>query len=139
MAVGLATAMEMTIAEHDAESRRLAALRDRIENAIRAKVPDVVVHAAKAPRAPHVSCISIPGTDSESMLMALDLKGVACSGGSACQSGSVGASHVLAAMGVAPELIAAQLRLSLGSLTTEESVDRVAEILPALAAKARGM
>jgi cysteine desulfurase len=137
MAVGLATAMEMTIAEHDAECRRLSALRDRLEQSLAARIPGIVVHAAKAPRAPHVTCISIPGTDSESLLMALDLKGVAASGGSACQSGSVGASHVLSAMGVAPELIAGHLRLSIGSLTTEDCIDRVAEILPALAAKAR--
>jgi cysteine desulfurase len=139
MAVGLATAMELTIAEHDAECRRLSALRERLERSLTASIPDIVVHGLKAPRAPHVTCISIPGTDSESLLMALDLKGVAASGGSACQSGSVGASHVLSAMGVAPDLIAGQLRLSIGCLTTEDAIDRVAEILPALAAKARGL
>jgi cysteine desulfurase len=138
MAVGLATAMELTLADREAECARLRELRDRMERELRARIPGIVIHAAAAERAPHVSCVSIPGTDSESLLMALDLQGVACSGGSACQSGSVGASHVLAAMGVAPDLIAAQLRLSLGCLTTSESVDRVAEILPALAIKARG-
>ncbi|HYV99425.1 MAG TPA: cysteine desulfurase family protein [Gemmatimonadaceae bacterium] len=139
MAVGLATAMELTLAELDAECARTRALRESLERAITAKIPDVVIHARGAERAPHVMCISIPGTDSESMLMALDLKGIACSGGSACQSGSVGASHVLSAMGVAPDLVAAQLRLSLGSLSNEEDIQRVAEILPALAAKARGV
>jgi cysteine desulfurase len=139
MAVGLATAMELTIAEHDAECTRLQRLRERLEQSLTARIPGIVVHAAKAPRAPHVTCVSIPGTDSESMLMALDLKGIAASGGSACQSGSVGASHVLSAMGVRPDLIAGQLRLSLGVLSTEENVDAVAEILPVLAAKARGM
>jgi cysteine desulfurase len=139
MAVGLATAMELTLAEFDAEFARERALREKLEAALLAKIPDIVIHARAAERAPHVTCISIPGTDSESMLMALDLKGIACSGGSACQSGSVGASHVLSAMGVTPDLVAGQLRLSLGCLSTDEGIDRVAEILPALAAKARGV
>jgi cysteine desulfurase len=138
MAVGLATAMELTVAEHDAESARVRGLRDRLERALCERIPDIVVHARGAERAPHIVSASIPGTDSESMLMALDLKGIACSGGSACQSGSVGASHVLSAMGVAPDLVAGQLRLSLGTLTSDEAIERVIEILPALAAKARG-
>jgi len=81
--------------------------------------------------------ISIPGTDSESLLMALDLKGIAASGGSACSSGSVNPSHVLVAMGVSPELTGAAIRFSLGALTTEECIARVAEVLPALTQKAR--
>lgn len=138
MAVGLAVAMELTLAEHEREAARIRALRDRLEAAIAERIPDAVIHARGAERAPHIVALSIPGTDSESMLMALDLKGIACSGGSACQSGSVGASHVLSAMGVAPELVAAQLRLSLGTLTTDEGVAAVVELLPKLAAKARG-
>jgi cysteine desulfurase len=71
------------------------------------------------------------------MLMALDMAGIAASGGSACQSGSVGASHVLSAMGVPPDLANAQLRLSFGALTTPACIDRVATLLPQLAEKAR--
>ncbi len=139
MAVGLATAMELTLEEHAVECARIAALRDKLEAALTARIPGIVIHAARAPRAPHITCLSIPGTDSESMLMALDLKGVACSGGSACQSGSLGASHVLAAMGVAPDLVAAQLRFSLGALADDAAIEHVADVLPALAAKARGV
>jgi Cysteine sulfinate desulfinase/cysteine desulfurase and related enzymes len=69
--------------------------------------------------------------------MALDLKGIAASGGSACQSGSISPSHVLVAMGVSPELAGAAIRFSLGALTTEECVSRVVDVLPALAQKAR--
>lgn len=138
MAVGLATAMELTLAEQAGECTRLVAFRDKLESLLTARIPGIVIHARGAERAPHVTSVSIPGTDSESMLMALDLKGIACSGGSACQSGSVGASHVLSAMGVPAELVAAQLRISLGPLTTDEGIERVAEVLPALAAKARG-
>jgi cysteine desulfurase len=71
--------------------------------------------------------------------MALDLRGIACSAGSACQSGSVNPSHVLSAMGVAPELGSAAIRMSLGVLTTDADIDRVAEVFPALVAKARGV
>ena len=81
--------------------------------------------------------ISVPGTDSESMLMALDLQGVACSAGSACQSGSIDPSHVLTACGVPHELAVASIRFSLGSLTSEAQMTRVAELFPALIAKAR--
>ena len=136
-AVGLATAAELTLAEHERESARLRALRDRLESAILARVPDAVVHARGAERAPHVLNISVPGTDSESLLMALDLQGIAASGGSACQSGSISPSHVLLAMGVRPDLASAAVRMSVGSLTTEESIDRVAEVFPALVNKAR--
>ena len=138
MAVGLAVAMERTLAECGSEATRLRAMRDRLEGALAERIPDVVIHARDAERAPHIIALSIPGTESESLLMALDLKGVACSGGSACQSGSVGASHVLAAMGVAPDLVAGQLRLSLGVLSSDEGIDRIIDVLPALAAKARG-
>jgi cysteine desulfurase len=137
-AVGLATAAELTLAEHGAECARLTGLRDTLEAALRERIPDVVIHGAGAPRAPHIVNLSVPGTDSESMLMALDLRGVACSAGSACQSGSVSASHVLTAMGVPPDLANAALRLSLGCLSDESCVTRVADILGTLAAKARG-
>jgi len=136
-AVGLATAAELTVAEHDREAARISALRDRLESAILERVPDAVVHARGADRAPHVLNISVPGTDSESLLMALDLQGIAASGGSACQSGSISPSHVLLAMGVKPELASAAVRMSLGSLTDEECVNRVAEVFPALVNKAR--
>ena len=138
-AVALATACELTIAEHGVEGARLAALRDRLEAAIARSLPDAVIHGRGAPRAPHILNVSVPGTDSESMLMALDLKGIACAGGSACQSGSVSPSHVLAACGVRAELAASAIRMSVGSLTTEAAIDRVAEVFPALALRARGL
>ena len=81
--------------------------------------------------------LSVPGVDSESMLMALDLAGVACSSGSACQSGSVTPSHVLTALGVKPEMATGAIRMSLGCLTSDDCVTRVTELFPALIAKAR--
>ena len=136
-AVGLARAAELTVEECEAHCARLSRLRDRLEAGILAKVPDAVIHGRGAPRAPHVTNISVPGTDSESLLMALDLRGIAASGGSACQSGSIEPSHVLRALGVRPDIASAAVRMSLGSLTTDASIDRVIEVFPALVAKAR--
>jgi len=79
----------------------------------------------------------VPGTDSESLLMALDLQGVACSAGSACQSGAVDPSHVLTAIGAPHELAVSAIRMSLGSLSTDAQIHRVAELFPALIEKAR--
>lgn len=135
--IGLARAVELAVSERESECSRLAALRERLEAAILESVPDAVIHGRNVPRAPHVLNVSVPGTDTESLLMALDLKGIAASGGSACQSGSISPSHVLVAMGVRPELASAAIRFSLGPLTTEESVIRVAEVLPMLVRKAR--
>ena len=137
MAVGLARAAELTVAEREEECRRLDALRDRLETALLERIPDAVIHGRGAPRAPHVTSISVPGTDSESLLMALDLRGVACSAGSACQSGSITPSHVLSALGVPADLASAAIRMSLGSLTTDDGIARVAELFPALVDKAR--
>jgi cysteine desulfurase len=138
--IGLAHAAELAVAEREEECTRLERLRDRLEQAIVARIPDAVIHGRGASRrAPHIVNVSVPGTDSESMLMALDLRGIACSAGSACQSGSVNASHVLAAIGVPADLGNAAIRMSLGSLTSDAAIDRVAEIFPAVVTKARGM
>ena len=137
MAVGLALAAELAIEEREAECARLEALRDRLESAILARVPDAIIHARGAPRAPHVTNVSAPGTESESMLIALDLRGIACSAGSACQSGSIDPSHVLEAIGVSREVANAAIRFSLGALTTEAAIDRAADVYGTLVAKAR--
>jgi cysteine desulfurase len=137
MAVGLAKAAELAVAEREHEWRTLEAQRERLETAILARIPDAVIHGRGAARAPHITNVSVPGVDSESMLMALDLRGVACSAGSACQSGSISPSHVLSAIGVPPDLASAAIRLSLGMLTTDACIDRVAELFPALVEKAR--
>jgi cysteine desulfurase len=138
MAVGLARAAELTLAERETECHRLTTLRERLERAILEQVPDAVIHGSGARRAPHISSISVPGTDSESLLMALDLQGIACSAGSACQSGSVTPSHVLTACGVRADIANAAIRMSLGSLTTEAAIERVSQVFPTLARKARG-
>jgi cysteine desulfurase len=113
-------------------------LRDRLEQAIVAALPDAISHGRGAPRASHILSVSVPGTESESLLMALDLQGIACSAGSACQSGSVTPSHVLTACGIRPDIASASIRFSLGSLTNDGCIERVAEVFPALVRKARG-
>ena len=136
-AVGLARAAELTLAECESHCARIRKLRDKLEAGILARVPDAVIHGRGAERAPHITNVSVPGTDSESLLMALDLRGIAASGGSACQSGSITPSHVLSAIGVRPDLASAAIRMSLGALTTDHCIDRVIEVFPALVAKAR--
>ncbi len=137
--VGLARAAELVDAERTAEVARLERLRDGLEAALLREVPGAVIHARSGPRAPHIVNVSFPDTDSDSMLMALDLAGIAASAGSACQSGSATPSHVLSAIGVAPDLAACAVRFSLGSLTTDDAIDQAACIIPALVAKARGL
>jgi len=137
MAVGFARACELATEERDDDCSRVERLRDRLEEALLGRIPDAVVHGRGAKRAPHILNISVPGVDSESMLMALDLAGVACSSGSACQSGSVTPSHVLTAIGVKPDLASSAVRMSLGCLTTDDCVARVADLFPALIDKAR--
>ena len=139
MAVGLARAAELAVAEREHEWTVLATRRDRLEAALMERIPDAVIHGRGAPRAPHITSISVPGTDSESLLMALDLRGIACSAGSACQSGSITPSHVLAAIGVQADLASSAIRMSLGCLTTDACIDRVAEVFPMLVVKARRM
>jgi cysteine desulfurase len=136
-AVALARAAELAVEERETEWARVESLRNSLEEGLLARIPDAVVHGRGAPRAPHVLNISVPGTDSESLLMALDLAGVAASAGSACQSGNVTPSHVLLAMGVKADLAIAAVRMSLGSLTTPDHITRVVELFPALIAKAR--
>jgi cysteine desulfurase len=138
-AVGLARAMELAVAEREAHWKELEKMRDRLEAKLVERVPDAMIHGRGAKRAPHILNVSVPGTDSESLLMALDLQGVACSSGSACQSGSITPSHVLSAMGVKAEMANAAIRMSLGALSTDADIDRVADLFPALIAKARGL
>jgi cysteine desulfurase len=139
MVIGFAVAAELAVAERAEEWTRLESMRTKLETAILERVPDAVIHGRGAPeRAPHIINISVPGTDSESLLMALDLRGIGCSAGSACQSGSITPSHVLTAIGVSPDLAGAAIRMSIGCLTTDDCITRIADVFPALVTKARG-
>jgi cysteine desulfurase len=105
------------------ERVKIAALRDRLEAGLLAISPDSLIFGAGVERLPNTTLFAVPGVKAETALIALDLAGVAVSSGSACSSGKVAASHVLAAMGVAPRLSAGAIRVSLGFSTTDEEVD----------------
>jgi cysteine desulfurase len=137
MAVGLARAAELAVAEREHEWAKLESLRDSLEHALLERIPDAVIHGRHAPRAPHITSVSVPGTDSESLLMALDLRGIACSAGSACQSGSIEPSHVLSGLGVPVDLASSAIRMSFGCLSDAQCVARVIEVFPMLVEKAR--
>jgi len=137
--VGLGKAVELAAAERAEVAPRLAALRDEFERQLLAIVPDAVINAWQAERAPHVSNVAIPGTDSEALLMHLDLAGIACSSGSACNTGAVEPSHVLTAMGMPRELGVAALRFSFGKDNTPEDVDALIAALPKIVEKVRAL
>lgn len=137
--VGFGRAAELAhgvLAEH---AQRLRDLREAFERGLAHAVPDATIHGAAAPRAPHVTSIGIPGTDSEALLMHLDLAGVCCSSGSACTTGAVTPSHVLTAMGVPHELAVASLRFSFGWQNTMADVEQALAVLPGVVAKVRGL
>jgi cysteine desulfurase len=112
------------------ESERMCGLRDRLERGLLYRVPHSWVNGARAPRVPNTSNLTFPFIEGEAMVIALDLKGIACSTGAACSSGAVEPSHVLMALGLAPEDARATLRLSLGHQTTEEEIDFALETIP---------
>ena len=120
------------------DNARLRALRDAFEARLKALAPDAVIFSAGVERLPNTSNFAIPGLTAETALIALDLDGVAISSGAACSSGKVKASHVLQAMGVAPELARCGLRLSLGWSSTEHDIEQaLAALARVLTRKAR--
>ncbi len=137
--VGFGKAVTLAVAEQQELAGRLAPLRDTLERQLLAIVPDAVIHGSRAERAPHIANVSIPGTDSEAMLMHLDLAGIACSAGSACSTGAVEPSHVLSAMGVPHDLGVAALRFSFGRDNTPEDVDAVVAAMPTIVEKVRAL
>jgi cysteine desulfurase len=107
------------------EAARMAALRDKLEAGIRAVAPKAVIFGAEAARLPNTTLFSVPGMKAETAVIAFDLEGVAVSSGAACSSGKVAPSHVLAAMGVAPELARGAIRVSLGYATSDNDVGTI--------------
>jgi cysteine desulfurase len=130
-----AAAAESIVAGRDAESVR--ALRDRLESGVLGSVPGTRILAASAPRLPNTSAILFDGVAGESLLIALDLEGVAVSVGSACSSGTVSPSPSLTALGLSREEAMRVVRFSLGPTTTEDEILRVLEMLPAVVARVR--
>ncbi|MDX2202639.1 MAG: cysteine desulfurase family protein [Hyphomicrobiaceae bacterium] len=122
-AAGFAAALEAATETRAAAMAHGQALRTAIETGLKRLHPATVVFAEGAPRLPNTTLFAVPGVAAETALIALDLTGVAVSSGSACSSGKVAASHVLAAMGVAPDLARCALRVSTGPATTARDVE----------------
>lgn len=131
--VGLGKAAELASQWLDdpANVAAMAALRDRLEQAILAALPGTVVNAGNAPRAANTTNLQFPGIDAETLLIALDLAGIHASFGSACQSGATESSHVLRAMGLTDARARSSLRFSLSRHTTAEQIDRAIQLIPA--------
>ena len=137
--VGLGVAAQIARAKMDEEARRLGALRDRLEDGILAVVSGTAINGSRSPRVPNTTNISFDRIEAESLLIALDLAGVAVSTGSACSSGTLEPSHVLKAMGLSPHRTQNSIRFSLGAATTEADVERVIAVLPGIAEKLRSL
>ena len=135
-AVGFSVAVELAAREQADEAVRLQTLRDRLQHTLQEKIPDLVVNAAGASRAPHILNVSLRGVEKDALLVSLDLERIAVSTASACQSGAAEPSHVLVAMGRGGEDEAA-LRLSLGRTTTEREIEYVGNKLPAIVERIR--
>jgi cysteine desulfurase len=134
---GLGVAAQLAAAHLEQAARRVSALRDRLEQRILASVEGTAVNGDRSARVPNTTNISFDGLEAESLLIALDLEGVAVSTGSACSSGSLEPSHVLRAMGLPSSRARNSLRFSLGAATTQTEIDFVADILPGLVTKLR--
>ena len=135
--VGMGVAARAAIAKLEPESLRLAALRNRLEAGILSRVEGTAVNGAGSDRVPNTTNISFDRVEAESLLIALDLEGIAVSTGSACSSGTLEPSHVLRAMGLPVHRTQNSLRFSLGLFSTEAEVDRVLDVLPGVVEKLR--
>lgn len=128
--VGLGKAAEVALRTLPAEGARLGALRDRLEKGLLATIPSARVNGAHAPRTPNTANLSFSFIEGESLVIALDLKGIACSTGAACSSGAVEPSHVLTAIGLPAAEARGSMRFSLGRMNTEEDVDFALGVIP---------
>ena len=147
--VGLGAAAKLALSVMDEASARIKELRDYFETELISRLTDseqkpsdhsqpILLNGHPTARLPGISNIAFPGIECEMLLLNLDLEGVAASSGSACSAGAFEPSHVLAALGLPPEIVQASLRFSLGRGTTREEIDRVLDILPPIVARLRG-
>ena len=136
---GLGVAARLAARKSDAEGRRLATLRNRLEEEVLARIPGTAINGVRQPRVPNTTNISFDGIEAESLLIALDLEGIAVSTGSACSSGTLEPSHVLRAMGLPAHRTQNSIRISLGAGNTDEEVSYFLEKLPGVVTKLRSL
>jgi cysteine desulfurase len=134
---GLGAAAQLAARKFAPEGTRLAALRDRIDTAVLAAIPGTAINGARERRVPNTTNIGFEGIEAESLLIALDLEGIAVSTGSACSSGTLEPSHVLRAMGLPSHRTQNSIRISLGAGNTDAEVETLLAKLPAVVGKLR--
>jgi cysteine desulfurase len=135
--VGLGKAAELARHSLVTDSQRIAILRDQLERGLLSRIPDCRTNAANGPRTPNTSNLTFPGIEGEALVIALDLKGLACSTGAACSSGAVAPSHVLTAIGLPASEARASIRFSLGRHTTPADIDAALDLVPSAVAQLR--
>jgi cysteine desulfurase len=135
--VGLGRAAESAAASLEEERRRVAALRDRLEQGLIDRVPDAVVNGTARHRLPNTTNVSFQFIEGEAILLMLDREGICASSGSACSSGSLEPSHVLRAMGIPFTYAHGSIRLSLSRYNTDADIDHVLDVLPRVIARLR--
>jgi cysteine desulfurase len=137
--VGLGKAAEIALNSLANDAQRVSALRDQLERSLLERVPQMRVNGSQAPRTPNTTNIQFAGIEGEALVIALDLKGLACSVGAACSSGAVEPSHVLTAIGLSQEEAKSSLRFSLGRHATESEIAFALEAIPAAVAQLRAL
>jgi len=137
--VGMARALELACEELDQEASRLRSLRDRLQEGLMERIPDCLLNGHPVKRLPHLLSMTFGNVEGESVLLSLDAVGIAASTGSACTSGTLEPSHVLTAMGIAPEIAHGSVRFSLGRDNTPDDIEYVIEKLPPIVERLRQM
>jgi len=135
--VAFAKAAEVAISTRESNFKVIRELRDQLITGLKHAVPDAIINSPADPALPGVVNISIPGTESDALLLLLDSEGVSASAGSACSAGVPRPSHVLIAMGIAEELADASLRISIGASNTSDEIKKVISLMPSVVERAR--
>jgi len=136
---GLGVAARIARQELADAGPRMATLRDRIDTELLARIPGAAVNAGDGPRVPNTTNVSFEGVEGESLVIGLDLDGIAVSTGSACSSGTLEPSHVLRAIGLAPHRVQSAIRFSLGPSTTTEEIDRTIDAVARVVGRLRAV
>jgi cysteine desulfurase len=135
--VGMGLALEIATRDRATESPRLSRLRERLLGGLRERIDDIVLNGHPTERLPNNASLCVRGVQGESLVVALDLTGIAVSSGAACTTGSLEPSHVLLAIGLPREVAQGSLRITLGRATTADDVDLVLEELPKIVSRLR--
>jgi cysteine desulfurase len=137
--VGFARAVEICAENMEEERQRMETLREYFLDTVQQHIPDVQLNGHPEQRLPHVLNLSFPGCSSDTLLLNLDMAGIAVSGGSACSSGTIRESHVLKAMGIPQWRTRSAIRFSMGRDTTREAIDRTVTVLQEIVQRIREM